>query len=127
MTKRKAITQIIIVWICGIMFAMPCLVFAQTLTIPYNQNISRTICLLEWPDGLSGQSELDFIYNIVFLLLTYIVPVSTMVIAYSLMARVLWGSQAIGEGDANSSQQHSITRSKQKVVIMLICDFVAIQ
>ncbi|CAG2167051.1 unnamed protein product [Oppiella nova] len=103
------------------MFAMPCLVFAQTLTITYDNHRTRTICLLEWPDGLSGQSRLDFIYNIVFLLLTYIVPVTTMVIAYSLMARVLWGSQGIGEGDANSSQQHSITQSKQQVVRMLIC------
>ncbi|XP_054159891.1 tachykinin-like peptides receptor 86C [Oppia nitens] len=119
-TKRNAVTQILIVWLLAILVAMPCLVFGNTLTITYDNNKSRTICLLEWPDGLSGQSKLDFIYNITFLLMTYIVPVSTMAIAYSLMARVLWGSQEIGEGGANSSQRLLI-QSKQKVVRMLIC------
>lgn len=60
-------------------------------------------------------------YNIAFLLLTYILPMATMAIAYSLMGRVLWGSQGIGEGNANSIQQQGIIRSKQKVVRMLIC------
>ena len=41
-----------------------------------------------------------------------------MAIAYTLMARVLWGSKQIGE---TSQAQASLVRSKQKVVRMLIC------
>lgn len=41
-----------------------------------------------------------------------------MAIAYTLMARVLWGSKQIGE---TTQAQASLVRSKQKVVRMLIC------
>ena len=59
-----------------------------------------------------------FSYNIVYLLLTYIVPMLTMAITYSLMGRVLWGSKSIGE---ITQAQKQLIRSKQKVVRMLIC------
>jgi len=43
---------------------------------------------------------------------------ATMAIAYSLMGRVLWGSQGIGEV---TQVQQGLIRSKQKVIRMLIC------
>ena len=42
----------------------------------------------------------------------------TMGIAYTLMARVLWGSKQIGE---STQAQMNLICSKQKVVRMLIC------
>ena len=60
----------------------------------------------------------NFSYNLLFLVLTYLLPLMTMAIAYTLMARVLWGSKQIGE---TTQAQASLVRSKQKVVRMLIC------
>lgn len=57
-------------------------------------------------------------YNLLFLILTYILPLMTMGIAYTLMARVLWGSKQIGE---STQAQMNLICSKQKVVRMLIC------
>ncbi|KAK8783132.1 hypothetical protein V5799_015526, partial [Amblyomma americanum] len=56
-------------------------------------------------------------YNIVFLVLTYAVPVATMVVTYSRMSWVLWGSRCIGEF---TQHQQIALRNKQKVVKMLL-------
>ena len=58
-----------------------------------------------------------FRYNILFLLLIYVVPMVSMAVTYSLIARVLWGSKGIGED--TEFQQESI-KSKRKIVRMLI-------
>lgn len=51
-------------------------------------------------------------------MLTYMLPLMTMAIAYTLMGRVLWGSKQIGE---STQAQKNLVSSKQKVVRMLIC------
>lgn len=56
-------------------------------------------------------------YNILFLLLTYVVPIISMIFTYSLIARELWGHKAIGE--STEFQKESI-RSKRKIVRMLM-------
>ncbi|XP_042148774.1 tachykinin-like peptides receptor 86C [Ixodes scapularis] len=55
-------------------------------------------------------------YNVVFLVLTYVVPVATMAVTYTRMSVVLWGSRCIGEF---TEHQQNALRSKQKVVKML--------
>jgi tachykinin-like receptor len=51
-------------------------------------------------------------YNIVFTVLTYLIPVSVMGVCYSRMSYILWRSQTIGE--LNQRQAESI-QSKRKV------------
>lgn len=53
-----------------------------------------------------------------FLILTYIFPLMTMGIGYTIIATVLWGSKQIGE---STQAQMNLISSKQKVVRMLIC------
>jgi tachykinin-like receptor len=53
-------------------------------------------------------------YNLVFLGLTYLVPVTAMAVCYTLMGRELWGSRSIGE--LTQRQMDSI-KSKRKVSI----------
>ncbi|KAH7640762.1 hypothetical protein DERF_000423, partial [Dermatophagoides farinae] len=115
MTKNRALINILIIWIASAIFAIPALIFSRTL---HDTSMQRTVCLMVWPDGYPGKSKLDFFYNLLFLVLTYLLPLMTMAIAYTLMARVLWGSKQIGE---TSQAQASLVRSKQKVVRMLIC------
>ncbi|KAH6946476.1 hypothetical protein HPB50_013711 [Hyalomma asiaticum] len=56
-------------------------------------------------------------YNVLFLVLTYVVPVTTMVVTYTSMGVVLWGSRGIGE---STERQQNVLQAKRKVVRMLI-------
>ncbi|XP_047103613.1 bombesin receptor subtype-3-like [Schistocerca piceifrons] len=56
-------------------------------------------------------------YNVVFLCVTYLVPVTAMAVCYGLMGRQLWGDRAIGE---STDRQQEAVRSKRKVVRMLV-------
>lgn len=55
----------------------------------------------------------SFRYNIVFLILTYLIPIIVMIFCYSLMGRELWGSRSIGE---RTERQMESMRSKRKVI-----------
>ena len=56
-------------------------------------------------------------YNIIFMVLTYVIPVVTMGVSYSLMSHVLWRAKGIGE--LNQRQAESI-QSKRKVSTIVI-------
>ncbi|CAM6031629.1 unnamed protein product, partial [Sphagnum compactum] len=116
MSQKKAISIIIIIWVCASIFSMPTLLFSRTVDFRYGKQI-RTLCILIWPDGFAGQSFSDNVYNILFLLLTYVVPIISMAFTYTLIARVLWGSKGIGE--FTEFQKESI-KSKRKIVRMLM-------
>ncbi|XP_049955033.1 tachykinin-like peptides receptor 86C [Schistocerca serialis cubense] len=62
-------------------------------------------------------SLLPHLYNVVFLCVTYLVPVTAMAVCYGLMGRQLWGDRAIGE---STDRQQEAVRSKRKVVRMLV-------
>lgn len=51
-------------------------------------------------------------YNIVFLIVTYGVPMLVMVVCYTIMGKVLWGSQSIGE---HTQRQIESIKAKKKV------------
>ncbi|XP_036318266.1 tachykinin-like peptides receptor 86C [Rhagoletis pomonella] len=83
----------------------------------YYNGKSRTVCFMLWPDGRYPTSIADYAYNIILLILTYGFPMVVMLICYTLMGRVLWGSRSIGE---NTDRQMESMRSKRKVVRMFI-------
>ncbi|XP_055681896.1 tachykinin-like peptides receptor 86C [Lutzomyia longipalpis] len=70
-----------------------------------------------WPDGTYPTSMADYIYNLVFLILTYGIPMLIMIVCYSLMGKELWGSRSIGE---HTERQLESMKSKKKVVRMFI-------
>ncbi|PSN41560.1 Tachykinin-like peptides receptor 86C [Blattella germanica] len=51
-------------------------------------------------------------YNVILLLVTYVVPMCAMVACYTAMGRELWGSRSIGE---LTQRQIDSIRSKRKV------------
>ncbi|CAH1176890.1 unnamed protein product [Phaedon cochleariae] len=53
----------------------------------------------------------------IFLVITYVVPILLMSICYTIMGTVLWGSRSIGE---KTQRQIDAIRSKRKVVKMFI-------
>ncbi|XP_050600134.1 tachykinin-like peptides receptor 86C isoform X3 [Bombus affinis] len=83
----------------------------------YSNGTTRISCYLVWPDGTYMHSRIEYFYNIVFLSVTYLVPMALMAICYTLMGRKLWGSKSIGE--LTYYQKKSI-KSKRKVVKMFI-------
>ena len=51
-------------------------------------------------------------YNLVFLGVTYLIPITVMAVCYTLMGRKLWGSKSIGE---HTQHQKESIKSKRKV------------
>ncbi|XP_042909337.1 tachykinin-like peptides receptor 86C isoform X2 [Parasteatoda tepidariorum] len=117
MSRLAAYAILTTVWIAGAILSCPSILYSTTMTFRYADRGHRTICYLVWPDGPAGHSYSDHIYNIVFLVLTYALPMVCMAITYSWVGLVLWGSQVIGE---NSDFQNDVIRSKQRVVHMLV-------
>ncbi|KAG8179382.1 hypothetical protein JTE90_022086 [Oedothorax gibbosus] len=115
-----AYSIILSVWMLSSVLSAPSLLYATTITYKYADETQRTLCLLDWPDGLGtglGKSDLDHVYNIVFLVVTYVIPMICMAFTYTWIGRILWGSKVIGE---NSVSQNNVIKSKQKVVHMLV-------
>ncbi|CAH1987451.1 unnamed protein product [Acanthoscelides obtectus] len=53
----------------------------------------------------------------IFLLITYVIPMTLMTVCYTIMGKELWGSKAIGE---KTQRQMDAIRSKKKIVKMFI-------
>ncbi|XP_052268989.1 tachykinin-like peptides receptor 99D [Dreissena polymorpha] len=106
MPKRHVILAIIFIWLFSIALALPNLIYFETAT-----NLAGTICFITWP------IETDLAYNYLLLVLNYLLPLLTLVSAYSRVGMELWGSRAIGE---ETSIQTDRVKSKRKVVKMMI-------
>ena len=72
-------------------------------------------CILIWPDGLPGQSTLDYGYNLLFFASTYVLPLACMAVCYVRMGRNLWRNEMPGEVTHSSNKSK---QNKQKVVKM---------
>lgn len=81
-----------------------------------NENLALT-CTMIWPDGRYPLSSYDHIYNIIILVVTYLVPILTMAILYYNVGKELWGYEAIGE---NVEKQARALMAKKKIVKMMI-------
>ncbi|XP_074593620.1 tachykinin-like peptides receptor 86C [Brevipalpus obovatus] len=114
--QGTSLLAIIILWILAAILSSPLLIYSSLHHSTY-QYENRTLCILKWPDGLQNMSQMDYIYNIIVISLTYFVPMAIMLYAYSRMSFVLWGSRTIGEA---TDHQLEAVKSKQKVVPMLI-------
>ncbi|XP_045484854.1 tachykinin-like peptides receptor 86C [Pieris rapae] len=116
MSKTCSLIMIAGIWISGMLLAIPCLLYSTTKEYR-SKGTLRTACLLSWPDGLPDVSYMDFMYQVLFFIVTYAVPMMGMTFFYSAMGRVLWGSRSIGE---LTQRQLDSIRSKRKVVKMFI-------
>lgn len=70
------------------------------------------------PRGVFFFTEsLCFRYNLVFLAVTYLMPMTVMAVCYTLMGIELWGSRSIGEF---TQRQMDSIKSKRKVCVSLL-------
>ncbi|KAI1292006.1 Tachykinin-like peptides receptor 86C [Halotydeus destructor] len=117
MSRKTGIIIISIIWFAGCLVSLPVLLVSTTVSYIYPDGGVRTICYLQWPDGVSGASKIDYIFNVVFLITTYVIPVIAMAITYPWMGCVLWRSKTIGE--INERQTVAI-KTKKRIVRMLV-------
>ncbi|XP_013173847.1 PREDICTED: neuromedin-K receptor-like [Papilio xuthus] len=115
LSRRVARAVLFSVWCSSIILALPTLLYSDTYTKKYI-NGEREICFIKWPDGSYPTSKTDYCYNLVFLSVTYVVPMSVMVWAYAQMSSALRG-HGIGEC---THHQMQIVRAKRKVVRMFV-------
>ncbi|XP_022319186.1 tachykinin-like peptides receptor 99D isoform X3 [Crassostrea virginica] len=109
----RVVLAIAVIWLVSIVLAFPNLIYGTTM--PYGD---RIICLLQWPDFSEYKpSVLDFGYNVLILVVTYVLPLVTLTVTYARVGMELWGSRAIGE---NTPVQYERIRSKRRVVKMMI-------
>ncbi|XP_042241121.1 tachykinin-like peptides receptor 86C [Homarus americanus] len=100
-----------IIWVVAASIAAPILPYATT--IQYDLG-GRTICVILWPDGLASVSHMDYVYNVVILAVTYVVPMTAMVVCYAVIGCKLYDRRS-----AKTSRQADNFKSKRKVVQML--------
>ncbi|CAG9864187.1 unnamed protein product [Phyllotreta striolata] len=115
MSQKCTLIVITWTWILGVVVALPNLWFFRADKV--SRNSWRVSCYMQWPDGDTGKSKLECIYNFSVMVFTYVIPISAMIFTYSRIAAVLWGSQCIGE---NTERQMEIIKSKRKVVKMMM-------
>ncbi|KAL6443936.1 hypothetical protein ACFW04_001727 [Cataglyphis niger] len=90
MSRKRTVITLILIWSISSALAIPCLLYSTTT--------SRS-------------------YNLLFLTVTYLVPMTVMAVCYACMGRKLWGSKSIGE---LTHYQKESMKSKRKVVKMFI-------
>ncbi|XP_041988935.1 tachykinin-like peptides receptor 86C isoform X2 [Aricia agestis] len=115
LSRRIARAALLTVWVASASLALPSLLYSDTLSKKYI-NGERKICFIKWPDGGYPTSKADYCYNLVFLAVTYVAPMSVMVWAYARMSAVLRG-RTIGECTHHQTQ---VIRAKRKVVRMFV-------
>ncbi|XP_037942698.1 tachykinin-like peptides receptor 99D [Teleopsis dalmanni] len=116
MSKRCNLAIAAVIWIVSAIISCPMLLFFTTGETTSQDGI-RTVCYTEWPDGPTNHSELEYIYNILFMILTYFLPIISMTVTYSRVGIELWGSKAIGE---YTPRQVENVKGKRRVVKMMM-------
>ncbi|XP_054716391.1 tachykinin-like peptides receptor 99D [Uloborus diversus] len=105
------------IWLFGSILSLPNLLYSSTMVEVYLNGENRMVCFMVWPDGPSNESNQEYIYNVVILIVTYVLPITFMIFTYFKIGKELWGSQSIGE--CTQKQIESIN-SKRKIVKMMI-------
>ncbi|CAH1794500.1 unnamed protein product [Owenia fusiformis] len=108
--------SIFCIWTAALVVAVPNLIYATTHKWDLENCDTRTVCYLEWPDGVYMAH--DHMYNVILLLLNYFIPLVILAVTYAMVGKALWGSQTIGE---NVGARHGENvKSKRKIVKMMI-------
>ena len=100
------------IWTVSIILATPTLLYSTTVL--YSEDKNGTACLMVWPDGDPSESWYDHCYQIIFFLVTYILPMVGLSITYSHLGTVLWRRTNSGDNQEHSNKQNKI-KDKRKV------------
>ncbi|XP_037094572.1 tachykinin-like peptides receptor 86C [Pollicipes pollicipes] len=121
--RGEVVGSIILIWVCSGCLSVPYLLYSDIIThrrLPSGDEVCG--CVLVWPDGLPQTSFADHVYSIVFLCLTYILPMLFMAICYTIIGRQLWRS---GRTGFKTTAELSAIRSRRKIARKFIVVVVA--
>ncbi|XP_065574208.1 tachykinin-like peptides receptor 86C isoform X2 [Artemia franciscana] len=116
LSKKIARLMILFIWTASSIFSSPMWIFSEIISVDYQNGAVRTICFVHWPDGPSVYSTQDYIYNMAFLAVGYLLPMSWMSVGYTRISYVLWSKSVEEENERHAGS----TMSKRKVVKMFI-------
>ncbi|XP_046611343.1 tachykinin-like peptides receptor 99D [Neodiprion virginianus] len=118
MGRRATLCIAVAIWMVGAILSLPMLLFYTTFTQKFDNGEVRVICYSDWPNSNDdGLSYGEYLYNVIFMILTYFLPIGSMTFTYARVGLELWGSQSIGEA---TQRQLDNIRSKRRVVKMMI-------
>ncbi|XP_044585486.1 tachykinin-like peptides receptor 99D isoform X1 [Cotesia glomerata] len=118
MSRRTTLMVALIIWVVSSILSLPNLIFFNIYTVTFPNGDVRLVCYGDWPNKDDNQFSLtEYIYNVLFMVLTYFLPIGSMTYTYARIGLELWGSQSIGEITHN--QLESI-KGKRRVVKMMI-------
>ncbi|XP_066256638.1 uncharacterized protein [Euwallacea similis] len=118
MGRIVTLALVVITWVLGIIIGLPSLLYYKTYRDTYSNGEERVICYPEWPDTRnSNESLYEYYFNVIFLVITYLVPILSMTYTYARIGIELWGSQSIGEC---TQRQMDNIKSKRRVVKMMM-------
>ncbi|XP_049306572.1 tachykinin-like peptides receptor 99D [Bactrocera dorsalis] len=115
MSKRCNLGIAAFIWIASIAISCSMLFFFTTGEVERKDG-TRIVCYAEWPDGPTNHSQQENVYNIVFMILTYILPIISMTVTYSRVGIELWDSKTIGE--YTPRQVENVRRTRRVVKMM---------
>ena len=98
-----------VIWTVSILVATPTLLYSTTISYGDDADQQRTACIMIWPDGNPSESLLDHIYQLIFFMLTYVLPMMGLSITYCHLGTVLW------QDGGDPSKQSTKTQDKRKV------------
>ncbi|KAK8757622.1 hypothetical protein V5799_004746 [Amblyomma americanum] len=119
MSRATTLNIAIGIWVASSLLSLPNILHSTTKEEFYDNGDKRVICYILWPDSDDGvtASHDEYVYNVVILIVTYMIPMTSMAFTYFRVGRELWGSQSIGECTA---KQIEAIKSKRKIVKMMI-------
>ncbi|CAK1598513.1 unnamed protein product [Parnassius mnemosyne] len=115
--KRATLSITAAIWTSGCIIGIPNFLFFTTDFDIMEDGSVRQVCFSEWPDGITTRSEIEYIYNVMFMMITYFIPIISMTYTYSRIGTELWGSKSIGE---STQRQVDNVKGKRRVVKMMI-------
>ncbi|XP_046391631.1 tachykinin-like peptides receptor 86C [Ischnura elegans] len=122
-SKRRARWALGGIWASSALLALPCLLYSTTMVHWYSNGESRCVCFMLWPDGSFPSSVTEYTYNVIFLTVTYVMPLAVIAACYSLTGRVLWGSGSIGEMTPRQAQAISTKRKVVRMLVLVVSGF----
>ncbi|XP_034829950.1 tachykinin-like peptides receptor 99D isoform X1 [Maniola hyperantus] len=115
--KRATLGIAAAIWVGSCIISSPNLIYFTTEVDLLPDGTTRRVCFPDWPDGITTESRLEYIYNVTFMVLTYFLPIISMTYTYAKVGVELWGSKSIGEC---TQRQLDNVKSKRRVVKMMI-------
>jgi len=124
MSTRGLVILMMSIWTISSVLASPSLVFSTTETYHGDHNDTATACIIVWPDGPQSTSFMDHVYQVIFLLVTYILPLLGLSITYTHLSRVLfklqWQSSFSGNRDNDRRAKKEMRKVAKMFIVILI-------